>query len=34
MDYIENLQFEQLSLPFGEESPKQETKIELLFVSA
>ena len=24
MDYIENLQFEQLSLPFGEESPKQE----------
>lgn len=24
MDYIENLQFEQLSLPFGEESPEQE----------
>ena len=24
MDYIENLQFEQLSLPFEEESPEQE----------
>ena len=24
MDYIENLQFEQLSLPLGEESPEQE----------